>query len=233
MHCKINSSSHIQIWLIGYIQGTSIITILTLSAFTPTPIHYITASHISTYIHPPSSLSLSQMVPSPPKKQQQQKTKNTCHSQQTGLGIILESVLRNTVLCLFTETKWQTFCGIPGFYLTSGAVDYMAVIFCALLVAVKCKVFITTSTREYIRYTLGQQPSWHVPPYFRQISHASPLHVPKNLSERGLFPCVFSWVLCDNWLYLMGQLFLYCNVWQVWHKSFICKWKYNLDMVNL
>ena len=51
-------------------------------------------------------------------------------------------------LCLFTETKWQTFCGIPGFYSTSGAVDYMAVIFCAHLVSEKCEVFTTTSTRD-------------------------------------------------------------------------------------
>ena len=78
-------------------------------------------------------------------------------------------------------------------------------------------------------YMLGQQPSWHVPPYFWQISHASPLHMPENLSERGLFPCVFSWVLCDNWPYLMGQLFFT----KVWHKSIFCKWKYNIDMVNL
>ena len=36
-------------------------------------------------------------------------------------------------------------------------------------------------------YALGQQPSWHVPSCFRQISYASPLHMCKNLSERGLF----------------------------------------------
>ena len=47
-----------------------------------------------------------------------------------------------------TETKGQTFRGIPGFYSTSGAVDYTAVIFSAHLVAVKCEVFTTTSTRK-------------------------------------------------------------------------------------
>ena len=35
-------------------------------------------------------------------------------------------------------------------------------------------------------YALRQQPSWRVPPYFRQISHASLLCMLKNLSERGL-----------------------------------------------
>ena len=35
-------------------------------------------------------------------------------------------------------------------------------------------------------YATGQQPSWRVPPYFRQISHASPLLMRENLSERGL-----------------------------------------------
>ena len=34
-------------------------------------------------------------------------------------------------------------------------------------------------------YAISQQPSWHVPPYFRQISHASPLLMCENLSERG------------------------------------------------
>ena len=38
--------------------------------------------------------------------------KNKCkkkklHSQQTGPGIILESAPQNTILCLFTETKWH------------------------------------------------------------------------------------------------------------------------------
>ena len=60
---NINSSSHIQIWLIGYIRGTSIITVLILSAFIPTPIHHITASHTATrthrYTHPHISVSLS------------------------------------------------------------------------------------------------------------------------------------------------------------------------------
>ena len=84
------------------------------------------------------------------KKEKIRKNKQT--SQQTGPGIILESVLRNTILCLFTETKWQTFRGIPGFYSTSGAVGYTAVIFCAHRVAVKCEVFATTSTREIQLY---------------------------------------------------------------------------------
>ena len=75
------------------------------------------------------------------------KRKKRLHSQHTGPGIILESPRQNTILCLFTETKWQTFRGIPGFYSTSGAVDYTAVIFCAHLVAMKCEVFTTTSTR--------------------------------------------------------------------------------------
>jgi len=68
------------------------------------------------------------------------------------------------------------FHGIPDFYLTSGAVDYMAVIVCAHLVAVKCGVFTTTSTRKY-SYALGQQPSWLVPLCFRQITYPSPLQV--------------------------------------------------------
>ena len=65
MRCKLNSSrSHIQIIMSNrlYILGTSIITILVLSAFTPTPIHHITASHTSTrthtYTHPHISVSL-------------------------------------------------------------------------------------------------------------------------------------------------------------------------------
>ena len=84
------------------------------------------------------------------EKKKEKKEKKT--SQQIGPGIILESVLRNTILCLFTETKWQTFRWIPGFYLTSGAVGYTAVIFCAHLLAVKYEVFTTTSTREIQLY---------------------------------------------------------------------------------
>ena len=45
----------------------------------------------------------------------------------------------------FALTKGQMFRGIPGVYWTSG---YTAVIFSAHLVAVKCEIFTTTSTRE-------------------------------------------------------------------------------------
>ena len=41
--------------------------------------------------------------------------------------IILESASM-AIFCLVTETKGQTFRGIPGFYSTSGTVDYTAVI---------------------------------------------------------------------------------------------------------
>ena len=37
-------------------------------------------------------------------------------------------------------------------------------------------------------YALGQQPSWRVPPYFRQFSLASPLRMRENLSERVYTP---------------------------------------------
>ena len=63
-------------------------------------------------------------------------------------GSFLRQRRRIRYFALFTETKWQTFHGIPGFYSTSGAVDYTAVIFFAHLVTVKCEVFTTTSTRE-------------------------------------------------------------------------------------
>ena len=39
-------------------------------------------------------------------------------------------------------------------------------------------------------YALGQQPSWCVPPYIRQIVHASPLRMRENLNERGLFKSI-------------------------------------------
>ena len=82
------------------------------------------------------------------RTKEQNVKKIKLHSQQTGPGIILESAPRNTIFCLFTETKWQTFRRIPGFYSTSGAVDYTAVIFCAHLVTVKCEFLTTTSIME-------------------------------------------------------------------------------------
>ena len=56
------------------------------------------------------------------------------------MGIILESA-PIAIFCLVAETKGQTFRGTPGFYSTSGVVDYTAVISSAHLVAVKCEVF--------------------------------------------------------------------------------------------
>ena len=109
--------------------------------------------------------------------------KQQLHSQQTGPGIILESAPQNMTLCLFTETKWQMFRGIPGFYSTSGAVDYTAVIFCAHLVAVKCEVFTTTSTREI---QLCARPATQLTrsPYFLQVAYSSPLLMREDLSQR-------------------------------------------------
>ena len=81
------------------------------------------------------------------EKKQTEKNKQPSNFIPAGLGIIFESVLI-AISCLAAETKGQTFCGIPGFYLTSGAVDYTAVIFFAHLVVVNCEVFTTTSTKE-------------------------------------------------------------------------------------
>ena len=103
------------------------------------------------------------------------REKQPLHSQQTGPGIILKSAPQNMIFCLFTETKWQMFCGIPGFYSTSGAVDYTAVIFCAHLVAWNARFLLVLGKYSY---ALSQQPSWHVPPllpadFTRQsIAHA-------------------------------------------------------------
>ena len=102
-------------------------------------------------------------------------------------------------ICLFTETKWQTFRGIPGFYSTSGAVDYTAVIFCAHLVAVKCEVFTTTSTRE-IQLCARPATQLTCSSLLRQISHASPLRMNENLSKRGLLPCWVS-LTAHAWSY--------------------------------
>ena len=74
------------------------------------------------------------------------------------------------------------FRGIPGFYSTSG---YTAGIFSTHLVAVKCEVFTTTSTRKI---KLCARPATQLtrPPYFRQIAYANPLRMREDLSERGL-----------------------------------------------
>ena len=61
----------------------------------------------------------------------------------------------------------------------------MAVIFCAHFVAIKCKVFTTASTRE-IQLCAWPATQLTCSPYFRQILHASPLRMRKNLIERGL-----------------------------------------------
>ena len=58
---------------------------------------------------------------------------------------MLKSAPQITIYCLVTETKGQMFQRIPGFYLTSGLHG------CDLLthlVAMKCEVSTTTSTRE-------------------------------------------------------------------------------------
>ena len=101
------------------------------------------------------------------------------------LGIILESA-PIAIFCLVTETKGQMFRGIPGFYSTSGVVDYTVVIFFAPLVTEKCEVFTTTSTREI---QLCAQPATQLTrsPLLLAIAYASPLHMCEDLSERGLF----------------------------------------------
>ena len=82
------------------------------------------------------------------------------------------------------ESKGQTFRGIPGFYSTSGAVDWSAVIFSVHLVAVTWNArFLLLVVLGKYSYSLGQQPSWRVPPYFRQIAYTSPLRVREDLSE--------------------------------------------------
>ena len=61
------------------------------------------------------------------KKQQKNKTNNFILNS---LAIILEPA-SIAIFCLVTETKGQMFRAIPGFYSTSGAVDYTAVILSA------------------------------------------------------------------------------------------------------
>ena len=83
------------------------------------------------------------------------------------------------------------FSRIPGFYSTSA---YTAVIFSTHLVTVKGEVFTTTTVLvpgKY-SYTLSQQPSLSVPPYFLQIAYASLLCMHEDLSERGLSKVAFT-----------------------------------------
>ena len=90
-------------------------------------------------------------------------------------GIILVIEMR-------CQINRQTFRGIPGFYSTSG---YTAVIFSAHLVAVKCEVFTTTSTREIQLYA---RPATQLTrsPYFRQIAYASRTSCAK-IEVKGLY----------------------------------------------
>ena len=68
--------------------------------------------------------------------------------------IILESASM-AIFCLVAETKGQKFRGIPGFYSTSAAVGYTAVIFSAHLVALKCEFSLPLVLGKY-SYALGQ-----------------------------------------------------------------------------
>ena len=72
--------------------------------------------------------------------------------------------------------------------------DYTPVMFCARLVVVTWEVFTTTSTREI---QICARPATQLTGsfYFRQIVHASPLHMREDLSERWLFTSCFS-VVC-------------------------------------
>ena len=129
------------------------------------------------------------------RKREKNVEKQKLHSQKTGPWIILESALQNTKLCLFTETKWQMLHGIPDFYLTSGAVDYMAVIFCAHLVAVKCEVFTTTSTREI---QLCPRPATQLtcsPLLLADFTHQSIAHAQKS-KWKGSVDNYFALLIC-------------------------------------
>ena len=82
----------------------------------------------------------------------------------------------------------RTLRGVPGFYSIS---DYTAVILSAHLVAVKCEVFTTTSTREV---QLCARPATHLTrsPYFRQTAYASPLRMHDYCLLSVIEVCTFS-----------------------------------------
>ena len=91
-------------------------------------------------------------------------------------------------LCFFTETKWQMFRRIPGFYSTSGAVDYTAVIFWAHLVAVKCEVFTTISITSISTREIQLCTQDMFPLLLADFTCQSIVHVQKSKwnTERGL-----------------------------------------------
>ena len=83
------------------------------------------------------------------KKKRKNKNKNkTSFSTHWAGDHSRVSAAEYDTLPFYSVKQCQTLRGTPGFYSTSGAVDYTAVIFCAHLVVVKCEVFNTTSTRE-------------------------------------------------------------------------------------
>ena len=91
-------------------------------------------------------------------------------------------------VCLVTETKGQTFCGIPGFHSTSGTVDYTAVIFSTHLVAMKCEIFTTTSIRGT---QLCIQPA-------TQLTH-SPLLPANHVCQSTAHAQRLKWQGCTEW----------------------------------
>ena len=58
---------------------------------------------------------------------------------------------------------------------------------------------------------LSQQPTWRLPPYLRQITCASPLHMYKDLSGRGLFTRTFE-SLCERFIFVVLWHNIHCYV---------------------
>ena len=67
-------------------------------------------------------------------------------------------------------------------------------------------------------YAFSLQPSWRVPHYFRQTSHASPLNMRENLSERGLLIWQHSSSMC-----LTDKIFLQTHVNNCYNGHFLKK----------
>ena len=82
------------------------------------------------------------------KKNKRKKNKNFILNRLGRGSFSSQRGRRIRYFAFLLKVNDKTFRGISAFYLTSGAVDYTAVIFCDHLVAVKCEVFTTTSTRE-------------------------------------------------------------------------------------